>query len=199
MHCGTRPLHDREEVRKLLSCLQGRYALRDRALFTLGLFAGLRVGSALSLTIGNVFDGQKFRRSIRVSRKAMKGKRQSFVIPLHPTAKKAIAMWLVERRNTGGDLKPDAPLFPSRQQGRAMSARMAQTIISQAAQRAGLEEGISTHSFRKTYAARLYENSGHCLLTVGAALAHSPHDVRTTARYLQFKITARANEAILKL
>ena len=143
--------------------------------------------------------GSDFERSVRVARRSMKGKRESFVVPLHPRAKRAIARWLVTMRHQGQELDPKAPLFSSRQQGRAMSARMAQIIISEAAIRAGLGEGISTHSWRKTFASRLYDATGHCLLTVGAALAHSPADVRTTARYLRFRINEKANDAVLNL
>ena len=199
MHCGARPLESAEEVERLLAALRGRYVLRDRALLVLGLYSGLRVGSALSLTIGDVFDGSRFRKSMRVARKSMKGRRQSFVVPLHPRAKRAIARWLVTVRKRGQGLDPKAPLFSSRQQGRAMSARMAQILVAEAADRAGLGEGISTHSWRKTFASRLYDATGHCLLTVGAVLAHSPADVRTTARYLRFCITEKANDAVLHL
>ena len=199
MHSGARPFEDTTEIARFLAAIDGTFKLRDRALVTLGLYAGLRVASALSLKIGDVFDGHRFRRSIRVARKSMKGRSASFVIPLHPKAARAIARWLVELRRRGIALDAELPIFLSRQQGRAMTTRAAGMMISNAARRAGLDDGILSHSWRKTFAMRLYEGSGHCLLTVGAALAHSPSDVRTTARYLRFRITERANAAVLDL
>lgn len=199
MHSGARPFENQDEIARFMAAIDGSFALRDRALVTLGLYAGLRVASALSLKIGDVFDGRRFRPSIRVARKSMKGKRGSFVVPLHPIAAKALARWLAELRRSGNALKPDSPVFLSRQQGRPMTTRMAGVMISNAAQRAGLADGISSHSWRKTFAVRIYEANGHCLLTVGAALAHSSADVRTTARYLRFKLTERANSAVLNL
>ncbi len=199
MYCGARPFESQDETIRFLAAIEGTFRRRDRALVTLGLYSGLRVASALSLQVGDVYDGRRFRKTIRVARKAMKGKRASFVIPLHPRAAIAIGRWMVELRRRGINLDPHLPIFLSRQRGHAMTVRMAQTMIAKAVKKAGLASGLSSHSWRKTFAIRIYEGSGHCLMTVAEALAHGSSDLRTTARYLRFRLTEKADQAILNL
>ena len=75
--------------------------------------------------------------------------------------------------------------------------------MNEAAAAAGLDPGLSTHSMRKYAAASVYEHSGHCLLTVGHVLGHLGRDgavdIRSTVRYLSFRLEERAQRAILAL
>lgn len=200
MHSGTRPFEDQTEFEQFLRTIDGEFQTRNRALVTLGAYAGLRIKSALSLAIGDVFDGKKFRKSVRVARKSMKGKRGSFVIPLHPRAAFALARWLVTLRRRGHRLGPETPVFVSRcGSSRAISVRMAQKMVRQTADLAGLDAALSTHSWRKFFAKRVYERSGNCLLTTAQALAHGTNDLRSTARYLTFQITRQANSVVMNL
>ncbi len=90
------------------------------------------------------------------------------------------------------------PVFLSREGSRApLSRRRAQEIIQGASYAAGLPPGISTHSWRKTFAARIYETSGHNLLLVSKALNH--RQLATSIHYLSWKLNERADAAILSL
>lgn len=164
----------------------------------LGVYSGLRVSSILSLRVGDVFDGARFRPRLRIARRNLKNRREGLDLPFHPVAKIAIGRWLVQLRRKGAALDPAMPVFLSRAGSRTpLSRRRAQEIILGAACRAGLPAGISTHSWRKTFAARIYEISGHNILLVSKALNH--RQLATSIHYLSWKLNERADAAILSL
>ena len=47
-----------KELKLALANLNGRYALRDRAIVTLGVRTGLRISELLSIKVGQVWDGK---------------------------------------------------------------------------------------------------------------------------------------------
>ncbi len=77
----------------------------------------------------------------------------------------------------------DRPLFPSRQKpgSVAMHRQTAHDILKTAFTAAGLNGKLATHSLRKSFAQRVYEQSGDIFL-VQALLGHK--SVSTTQRYL---------------
>lgn len=197
MSCGARPFEN-EEKETLLAALTGRYRWRDRAMVQLGVYSGLRLGSVLALSVGDVFDGKRFHPRLRIARRMLKNRREGLDLPFHPTAKFAIGRWLVILRRRGVKLNPHTPVFLSREGGgKALSRRRAQEIIQDAARKAGLPAGISTHSWRKTFAGKIYELGGHNILLVSKALNH--RQLSTSIHYLSWKLYERADAAILSL
>ena len=88
------------------------------------------------------------------------------------------------------DVTPDLPLIPSRQRDadgnlRAIAHSATHNLVKACFARAGLRDDgrLGTHSLRKTFARKVYENSGHDLLVVKAALHH--RSVQTTEKYLE--------------
>jgi integrase/recombinase XerD len=197
MSCGARPFESTEKE-ILLAGLTGPYRWRDRAMVQLGTYSGLRLGSVLALTVGDVFDGKRFRPRLRIARRNLKNRREGQDLPFHPAAKFAIGRWLVALRRRGTCLRAEMPVFLSREGGaKALSRRRAQEIVQDAAWKAGLPAGISTHSWRKTFAGRIYERSGHNILLVSKALNH--RQLSTSIHYLSWKLNERADAAILSL
>ncbi len=197
MNCGARPF-EHNEKQLILAQLTGDYRWRDRALVQVGVYTGLRVSSLLALRVGDVFDGKRFLPRLRVARRNLKGKHAGLDIPLHPVAKIALGRWLSERRARGERLRPTALLFPSRQgRSQPISRRRAREIIQSVTNRAGLPPGISTQSWRKTFAGKLYDATGHNILLVSRALNH--RQVSTSITYLRFKLDEKAHAAILSL
>jgi integrase len=197
MSCGARPFENTEKE-ILLAGLTGRYQWRDRAMVQLGSYSGLRLGSVLVLVVGDVFDGKRFRPRLRIARRNLKNRREGQNLPFHPVAKFAIGRWLVTLRQRGVALYPQMPIFLSREgSAKAVSRRRAQEIVQDAADRVGLPAGISTHSWRKTFAGKIYERSGHNILLVSKALNH--RQLSTSIHYLSWKINERADAAILSL
>ena len=87
--------------------------------------------------------------------------------------------WHRERYTT---LHKSRPLFPSRQGKRPqqMSRRTAHNVLKAAFIAAGLNGHLATHSLRKSFAQRLYEQSGDIFM-VQELLGHA--NVATTQKY----------------
>ncbi len=110
-------------------------------------------------------------------------------VPVLPELRRAFesyVAWLRLRYEFTADL----PLFLSRQDNpdgtaRALTRETARVIVSDAFARAGIEDDgrLGTHTLRKTWARNVYENSGHDIILLRAAMNHS--DVSITQRYLE--------------
>lgn len=191
---GCRPLTP-PEIKLVLRHLRGRYADRNRALFTLALKSGLRIGSLLALRIEDVWDGSILPR-FYVARRTTKGKVSGFSAPMHPVAAVALETY-IRRRCTG--LLGTAPLFFSskRHKGlRALDRTAAYKSFKKAYARAGLRGKLACHSTRKTFAQRVYSALGHDLLATQRAMQHS--SISSTILYLSVD-QERVDEAILRV
>jgi integrase/recombinase XerD len=175
---GARPLNQ-SEVRALIRATQGTYAVRDRCLIQLGFNVGLRIGNLVQLTVGQVSHAGQPRRYLSIPATQMKSRR-GHTIPLNAPARARIDEMLRWKKHVGEPTDPCAPLFRSREGG-FMTTRRGGQIISAAAERAGLESGVSTHSLRKTLATTLMER-GVSLRVVQEILGH--RELATTAAYL---------------
>ena len=194
---GARPFASDEETVKFLRAIRGSFATRDRAVATLGLKCGGRITSLLSLRINDVFQGGHFVDRIYFRRANRKGKREGQSVAFHPALRMALGRWLVEVRRKKGDLDGRAFLFESRKSGRPIGRKTYWEIMAAATREAGLKPGISTHTLRKTVAQKVYEASGHCLLTTGRVLGHK--SIATTAAYLGNGLDGKADQAVLGL
>ena len=151
---GARPL-DAEEINALLDAIGGVYRVRDQALVRLGVNIGLRATNLTRLRVGQVWDGRQPRRYLRLPAAEMKSRR-GHVMPLNRSARATIEALVRHKRALGEPLEPDAPLFLSRQGG-PVSVRRVQQVLGDAARRAGLDEGVASHSLRKAFATRLQD------------------------------------------
>ena len=175
---GARPLNQRE-VRALLRATRGTYAVRDRSLIGLGFNVGLRIGNLTRLTVGQVSHAGRARRYLAIPAHQMKSRR-GHSVPLNAPARARIEEMLRWKKHQGEPTTPSSPLFRSREGGFLTTRRAAQ-IISTAADRAGLEPGVSTHSLRKTLATTLMER-GASLRVIQELLGH--RELTTTAQYI---------------
>lgn len=174
---GCRPLTGRE-IERVLAAFSGKYALRDRAMFLLGVLSGFRIHEILSLKVADVVDADgKVVNYITVERRHMKGARSSRTCPLHPRAGKVIVQWI-----QAAGLQRDDALFASRQGGPITVCR-AWGILKAAFRRAGLTGRLGTHTMRKTFAQRIHQALGGDLHKTSKALGH--RNVATTIRYLE--------------
>lgn len=185
---GRRPL-TRDEERKLLRIVRD-LPHRDRTLITTQWLTGFRISEVLSLTIGSVVRNGEIVSKIGVAPRNMKGGYgRTRWVPVLPELRRALESyigWLRMRY----ELKPDLPLFLSRQDNadgtaRALTRETARVILLRAFARAGIEDDgrLGTHTLRKTWARNVYENSGHDIVLLRAAMNHS--DVSVTQRYLE--------------
>jgi integrase len=191
---GCRPFSD-EEVKLMAKSFSGRYAARNKALFTLGVRSGFRISEMLSLAVGDVFQHGKVVDHVTVDRRHMKKKTEGRGVPLHPEARAAISVWLdVLARQLklahAKDLDPASPVFCSRVREddgtrRAVARETAWRILEAAVGANELTGKIGTHSMRKTFASRMYDKLGKDLVKVQHAMGH--RNINSTASYLSFR------------
>ncbi len=127
---------------------RGFQTFRDRALFALCLFTGCRISEALQLTAEKV-TGQ-FVTFTRDTRKGKTGTQQVEIMP-------ALRSFLEDWQRTG-EMPEVGYLFKSRvgsKQG-YMSRANADLVLKDACHRIAIQ-GVSTHSFRRTYITKLRE------------------------------------------
>ena len=126
-----------------------RHAKRNRLVFVLSIYAGLRVGEIAALTICDVAaaDGEP-RREIKLSARQTKGSKGRTVV-LSNRVRSDIGAYL-KTRWFG---ERDAPLIASQRNGRSFSAVTLSMLFKEIYDLAGLR--TSSHSGRRTFATRL--------------------------------------------
>ena len=190
---GSRPLTD-EEIELILKSFKGRFAARDRALFTLGVKTGLRISEILSLKISDIFQHGRIVERVYVQRKNIKGKTHGRTVLLHPEVKQAVALWLNESAEIPSDY---TYLFKSRKgSNQPISRKQAWRILDTLISRVGLSGKFGTHTMRKSFAKKIYELLDHDLVKTQKSLGHV--SIQSTVSYLSFD-QGEIDNAILSL
>jgi integrase len=180
---GCRP-YTQPEATALLNLLTPR----DRTIFTLGLYTGERISAILNLKVADVsLTHVTYRKATR------KGKPESRSVVLHPAAKAALSVWMSSLANQ----TPDTYLFTGKKCRRRPLSRTAyHRALKSAVCTLSLEGKIATHSWRKTFADKIYDALGHDLVATKSAMGHK--DIGSTIKYLSFR-EEKVNQAILNL
>ena len=162
-----------EEVTLLLSQPSGNSnkEIRDKAMLELLYATGIRVSELISLTLDDLNMTSGY---IRVQ----EGSRER-VIPFGSVAKQALKNYLSNAR-AGMIASDDENVLFTNCSGQPMSRQGFWKVLKQYAKRAGIEEDITPHTLRHSFAAHLVEN-GADLHSVQEMLGHS--DVSTTQIY----------------
>ena len=179
---GTRPL-DNKEIRLVSVCFDGTFEARNRGLFMLGVSTGGRISELLSLQIADVYQNRRAVTDLLFDRSIVKGGEISRAVPVNSDGRRTISdliAWHEEKYNT---IAPSRPLFPSRNKNGsvAMNRQTAHEMLKKAFLGAGLNGKLATHSLRKSFAQRVYEESGDIYL-VQELLGH--RNVSTTQKYI---------------
>lgn len=122
---------------------------RDRALVSLLLYGGLRVGEACRLLVPNI---DFHDHTIRIT--SGKGDKDRLVI-VAPRCLDDVKAWLGDRAATASD-----HLFPSIFPGKPMTERTAQRTVAATARAAGLSKKVTPHVLRHTLATTLLRRGG---------------------------------------
>jgi integrase len=187
---GMRPLSD-EEIVKVLDGFVGRHALRDKALFVLGIKSGLRISELLSLRVGDVYQYGRMLDRVTIEKRNTKGKHKSKNKPLHPDAKKILKQ-LIEQDSP----HPDAFLFQSQKgANKAISRNHAWWVFNRVFDLEEIPGKKGTHCMRKTVAKKVWEKDKDIRM-VQKVLDHARVD--TSFEYLSFEEGAE-DDAILDL
>jgi integrase len=152
---GSRPL-TRQQVKGLLALTS---TIREQTLLTLGFCTGYRISELLSLKVSDVSTNG--------------------IIHSHVTVKVDVI---------GTNANGQSPLFVSRKHDangnlKAISRQQAHDLLKALFAKIGEFGNVSTHTLRKTFAARIYEQTGK-LEIVQIALGHK--SINSTISYLAF-------------
>ena len=152
--------------------------LKHKALLTTAYGAGLRVGEAVRLKMGDVdFD----RLQVRVT--AVKGAKDRYTLLAKIAAR-------IPGEYTDA-YKPQEWLFPGDDSADHLSERAAQHVFADAKKRAGIVKKVTFHSLRHSFATHLHE-SGVGLRYIQELMGHE--SIETTERYTH--ITPEGKERI---
>lgn len=143
-------------------------AARDVALFSLLYGCGLRLGEALSLTIGEAPLGE-------VARVTGKG-RKTRMVPVLPVVREAVAEYLRQRPFSA---ESRAPLFVG-VQGKPLNPGVVQRQMRRLRGELGLPDSATPHALRHSFATHLLSAGGD-LRTIQELLGHA--SLSTTQRY----------------
>jgi integrase/recombinase XerC len=148
-------------------------AVRDQALVALMLHAGLREAEVCGLDCGDVTISE--RKGKIVVRRGKGEKRRE--LPLNREARRALNLWIQISGRTAG------ALFVGVNGGTdaRISTRLVQKRVEALRAAAGLDDDVTPHALRHTFAKRLLD-AGAPLTTVSKLLGHSR--LETTARYV---------------
>ena len=179
---GTRPLNN-DEIRLVSAVFTGGYEVRNRSLFMIGVSTGGRISELLSLTIGDVYQNGTAVTDLLFSKNIVKGGEVSRAVPVNSDGATAIDDLIAWHRERYNSILDTRPLFPSRngQGQKPLSRREAHSALKKAFINAGLNGKIATHSLRKSFAQRLYEETSD-IFAVQEMLGH--RNVSTTQKYL---------------
>jgi site-specific recombinase XerD len=179
---GSRPL-SRLQVKAVLKATD---SIRHKTLLTLGFCTGYRISELLSLKVSDVCTSGTIHSHVTVKASNTKTKTGRSVL-LNSDAKKALAT-LVEWLKTKGLTDTATPLFLSQKRTingalKAISRQQAHDILKGLFALIGEFGNVSTHTLRKTFAARVWEATKQLPL-VQIALGHK--SINSTVSYLDF-------------
>ena len=160
-----------EEVNRLLDQPgdQSPKEIRDRAMLELLYATGIRVSELVTLKITDV--------NLKMGYIECHDLRKSRIIPIEDSAQRALDNYI---SNVRDDMCKDSEYLFSNCKGTPMTRQGFWKIIKSYARRAGIEEDITPHILRHSFAAHLIEN-GADLRSVQEMLGHS--DISTTQIY----------------
>ena len=178
----VQPIRDTKKIDAMKSIMKGESNYRDLLLFVLGINTGLRISDILSLKWKSFIDGGG--RLLKVGNELnvveIKTKKvKTFVI------NKSVAEALKLYYDSLDSVSPDAPVFSSRKSDngspKALSRVGAWMLLNRYARMVGLNDGIGTHTLRKTFGYHLYKR-GVSLEHIQKMLNHSSPAI--TLRYI---------------
>ena len=160
----------------------------------LGVSTGGRISELLSLTIGDVYQNRAAVTDLLFDRSIVKGGEVSRAVPVNKDGRQAINDLMTWHREQYGNIEDNRPLFPSRHKSGTvpLHRQTAHQMLKKAFISAGLNGKLATHSLRKSFAQRVYEQSNDIYL-VKELLGH--RNVSTTQQYLGVNY-ADAREAV---
>lgn len=146
---------------------------RDKAMLELLYATGIRVSELINLDLRNL--------NLSASIIRCEGKDKERIIPLYPSAVRALAEYVEKVRPHMVEQPDETALFVNLN-GRRMSRQGFWKIIKHYQEKAGIQKEITPHTLRHSFAAHLLEN-GADLRSIQEMLGHA--DISSTQIYTQ--------------
>ena len=177
---------DAEQIDRLLTAGNSEDALflRDIAMFELMYSSGLRLAELVSLNL-NDFDLSQ--RQLIVTGKGNKTR----YLPIGSKACEAIKRWLKERGNL---LRSENDALFISKQSRRISTRNVQSRLNQLIKRQDIDQHLSPHTLRHSFATHMLESSGD-LRAVQELLGHANISTTQVYTHLDFQHLAKVYDA----
>jgi len=153
-----------DEVMRMFSTLRNRKHL---AILVLAYSGGMRVSEVASLKISDIDSGR-----MMIHIRGGKGRKDRYTV-LSEIALEVLRDYAFYHR-------PRNWLFPGGRKGRHITPRSIQNVVARAAERAGLNKRVTTHTLRHSFATHLLEN-GIGLRYIQELLGHK--SAKTTQKY----------------
>ena len=168
------------EYKRVMNVIDAhRHAVRNRTMFALSFYAGLRACEIAGLRVGDVYDEEGYvRDTLYLGSEQTKGNEQQQVI-VSKQLQKQLDLYAKQYKAHTKQLK--APLMFSGKGG-GFSAQTVINLFSRFYERAGLR-GASSHSGRRQFLTELGDKGVNA--RVIQALARHKH-LSTTQRYIDF-------------
>lgn len=178
----VQPIRDTKKIDAMKAIMKGKSNYRDLLLFTLGINTGLRISDILALKWDDFINGGgkllNAGDQLNVLEKKTK-KVKTFVI------NKSVAEALKLYHESLDGVSSGDPVFPSRKTSKGklkpIKREAAWQMLNRYASMVGLNDGIGTHTLRKTFGYHLYKK-GVALEYIQKMLNHS--SPATTLRYI---------------
>jgi integrase len=122
--------------------------------------------------VGDVLQYGRVVERVTVARRHMKRKVEGRTVLLHPDAKAALAVWLMQLQVGPGVDRNTYVLRSQKGTNRPMSRRHAWGILHETVVTNGLTGKLGTHAMRKTFAQNIYRELGYRLAKTQRALGH---------------------------
>ncbi len=151
-------------------------ALRDRALLELLYGTGARISEAVGLDLDDLDLGDPDSAEVHLRGKGSKER----VVPVGRFAIEALEAYLVRSRSVLAGAGRGSPAVFLNARGSRLSRQSAWTVLSKAAERAGLTAAVSPHTLRHSFATHLLDG-GADVRVVQELLGHA--SVTTTQVY----------------
>lgn len=188
---GTRPLNN-AEIKLVRDSFEGVYKARNAGLFMLGVSIGGRISELLALKVSDVWQNDKPVTDILFIKDIVKGKDESRTVPVNTDGQRAISDLIAWHQFCYQSHNSERVLFPSQKTAKPIKRQAAHKILKAAFETAGLNGKLATHSMRKTFAQRLYDQCNDIYM-VRELLGHK--NVVTTQDYLGVNYVS-AREAV---
>ena len=177
----VQPIRDTKKIDAMKAIMRGESNYRDLLLFTLGINTGLRISDILALKWGSFLNGGKLLKvESKLNLVEIKTKKVKTFM-LNKSVMEALKLYY----NSLGNVDPNDPVFSSRKSDkgspRALSRVGAWMLLNRYAHMVGLNDGIGTHTLRKTFGYHLYKR-GVNLEYIQKMLNHSSPAI--TLRYI---------------